>query len=254
MISREGILANLMSGLAQGSQSNDEVAELLNDIHEKSVMQQDALRTRFSAIGADAPTAEEFSEVPFPAPEFPVTSALTEAAGALNQAIVGYAMLRSIALRYRDSILAGEDNTGDMAERHLGSYVRMMHRIYRVLNNAVLWELDKDGETCQCTCPSCSHGICMRSQAPRRTLSDIWSEAGPIADDTSVYVHPPRPGSPAEQAGLCAGDEILEADGNALETHFVLQGIVGEHARGDPMELRVRRASGEVEAVSIIKS
>ena len=163
-------------------------------------------------------------------------------------------MLRSIALRNRDSILAGEDNTGDMAERHLGSYVREMHRIYRVLNNAVLRELDQDGETCQCTCPSCGHGICMCSQAPRRTLSDIWSEAGPIADDKSVYVHPPRHGSAAEQAGLCAGDQILEADGNALETHYVLQGIVSEHAAGDPIELRVRRASGDIEGVSLIKS
>jgi membrane-associated protease RseP (regulator of RpoE activity) len=119
-------------------------------------------------------------------------------------------MLRSIALRYRDGILAGENNTGDMAERYLGSYVRHMHHIYRVLNDAVLWELEQNGETCQCTCPSCGHGICVCSQAPRKTLSDIWSEAGPIADDDSVYIHRPRLGSPAEQAGLSAGDQILE--------------------------------------------
>ena len=163
-------------------------------------------------------------------------------------------MLRSIALRSRDSILVGEGNTGDMAERHLQIYVSAMHRIYRELNNAVLWELDQVGETCQCTCPSCGHGICMCSQAPRRTLSDIWSEAGPISDDKSVYVHPPRRSSPAEQAGLRAGDEILEANGNVLDTHFVLQGIVSEHTPGGQIELRVRRASGEVESVSLIRT
>ncbi len=227
---------------------------MLNGIRDLSIAQQAGLRTRLASTGGDASVAEEPSEVRSHMPEFPVTSALTEAAGALNQAIVGYAMLRSIALRNRDSILAGEDNTGDMAERHLGSYVHAMHRIYRVLNNAVLWELDQEHEACQCTCPSCGHGICMCSQAPRRTLSDIWSEAGPIADDISIYVHPPRPGSPAEQAGLRVGDQILEADGKALETHFVLQGVIGEHTSGDPIELRVRRASGDVESVSIIKT
>ena len=52
--------------------------------------------------------------------------------------ITGYAMLRSIALRFRDSALIGEGNTGDIAEQHTKNYVEAVHRIDQTLHNAVV--------------------------------------------------------------------------------------------------------------------
>ena len=140
-----------------------------------------------------------------------------------------------------------------MAEAHTRSYVRALHRISQILHNVVLWELDREGEVCQCTCPSCGHGICLCSQSPRKTLSDIWMEAGPISQDESVYVHLPRPGSPAAAAGLKPGDRILEADGRKLESHSVLQQVISGHSSGDSVTLRVQRVSGDIEDVVIVR-
>jgi hypothetical protein len=89
MISRESDLGILMSGLAQSSQRSDDVSALLNEILDTSNTQQAALRVRIAAIGGDAPAAEEIGERQSQETEFPVTAALSDAAGALNQAIVG---------------------------------------------------------------------------------------------------------------------------------------------------------------------
>ena len=182
---------------------------------------------------------------------YPVSSALQCASALLNYAIVGYAMLRSIALRYRDSSLIGDDNTGDMAEQHTKNYVNAVHEINQSLHNVVLWEMDKDGETCQCTCPSCGLGICMCAQGPRRALSDIWLDPGPISNESDVFVHPSRPDGAADKAGLRHGDTVLAVDGQELESHFTLQGKVSAHESGEEVVLRVRRSAGELEEISV---
>jgi len=252
MIATESALEELLDELAQCSEDYKDVCDLLRDIRSTSTAQHKELLSRFSAIeGTEIAPREDFLGGSISSEKYPATAALSHASAALSRAITGYAMLRSISLRYRDSSLIAKENTGDLAEQHTKNYVGAVHRIYQVLHNAVLWEMDQDGESCQCTCPSCGLGICMCAQGPRRTLSDIWAEVGPISDEKSVYVHQPRSDSAAAKAGLIAGDTLLEADGKTLETHFILQGIVSGHSSGEPIEFQVKHASGDLERVKI---
>ncbi len=139
--------------------------------------QRRTLELRLQAIAGDmALPVGAVAELVGGGSDYPVTTALQQASAVLNQAIIGYAMLRTIALRFRDSSLIGEGNTGDIAEQHTKNYVAAVHKVNQILHNVVLWELDRDGASCQCTCPSCGLGICMCAQGPRRTLSDTWAE------------------------------------------------------------------------------
>lgn len=54
-----------------------------------------------------------------------------------------------------------------------------------------------------------------------------------------------RPGSPAERAGIHAGDVILRADGKAIDSFGELQMMVLLHS-GTPMQIVVRRGSQDV--------
>jgi S1-C subfamily serine protease len=84
-------------------------------------------------------------------------------------------------------------------------------------------------------------------------LSDAWAELGPISDETGVFVHKPRSGSAAAEAGLNHGDVVVTADGQELDTHFILQGVVGGHQSGEAIELRVRRGTGELEDITVVR-
>lgn len=253
MVSLESRLDQYFLVLSQEVANHPQVSNFFNQLVSISGSQLTALKKRLDTIawGIDLPVSNLPSFEPKNS-NFPVSSALQNASALINHAIVGYAMLRSIALRYRDSSLIGDDNTGDMAERHTKSYVKAVHEINKILHNVVLWEMETDGEICQCTCPSCGLGICMCAQGPRRTLSDIWQEPGPISTENNVFVHPPRPDSAADKAGLHQGDTVLAADGEELESHFTLQGKVSAHNSGEEVVLKVRRSTGEIEEVSVM--
>ncbi len=254
MIADETDLYALLATLVQCTEDYRDATHLLKEIQTISKNHGDTLRTRFSEIGGLETDIRIGKQAAINVSDsFPVTMALTQTCAELNRLIIRYAMLRSIALRYRDSSLIGERNTGDLAEQHTKSYVGAVHRINQILHNAVLWEMDQDGEVCQCTCPSCGIGICMCAQGPRRTLSDIWAETGPISDEASVYVHLPRSGSAAEEAGLVSGDRILEAAGKKLNDHYILQGVVNACSAGEEITLHVENTVGEVRDVTIIR-
>jgi hypothetical protein len=253
MVALEVSIGRTLDKLAKQASDHPDVSTLLGSFHEMSEGQRQTLKARLQAVAGDMSLPNRATaELEGGASDYPVSSALQHAHSVLSQAIFGYAMLRSIALRFRDSSLIGEGNTGDIAEQHTKNYVAAVHKVNQILHNVVLWELDRDGASCQCTCPSCGLGICMCAQGPRRTLSDIWAELGPISDEAGVFVHPPRSGSAAAEAGLRHGDVIVADDGQTLDSHFTLQGIVSGHQSGEAIELRVLRDSGEQEDVAVV--
>ena len=143
--------------------------------------------------------------------------------------------------------------SSDIAEQHTENYIGAVHKINQMLHTVVVWEMDREGSACLCTCPCCGLGICLCALSPRKTLSDAWAKVGPIADEVEVFLHPPRSGSAAANAGLLHGDVIVAVDGQELESYSTLQSAVGGHQSGDAIELRVRRSSGELEDITVVR-
>jgi hypothetical protein len=254
MAALEGSVASTLEGLSKHASDHLAVADLLRGFREISTAHRQTLEARLAAVAGETTLPDtDQAELDRGASDYPVSNALQRTSAILNQAIIGYAMLRSIALRFRDSSLIGEGNTGDIAEQHTKNYVAAVHEVNQILHNVVLWELDREGVSCHCTCPSCGLGICMCAQGPRRTLSDTWAELGPISDEAGVFVHPPRSGSSAAEAGLRHGDVIVAANGQILDSHFTLQCIVSGHQSGESIELRILRGSGEQEDLAVVR-
>lgn len=171
----------------------------------------------------------------------------------LNEAIIDYTILRVIALRFRDSPVAGEGNTADLADRHIRDYVGAIRKISQLIHDVVVWELEQEGLSCNCTCACCGMGVCICNAYNRETLSNAWTEAGPIADDSEFTMVPPRPGSNAAIAGLNSGDLIIEADGHKIESYGILYEVFDGHESGDSIELQVRRDSGELMNIAVVR-
>ena len=184
---------------------------------------------------------------------YPMSTSLRLAYRSLNEAIIDYTTLRILALRFCDSIVAGKENTADLANQHMRDYVGAVHKISQLLHDVVIWEMEQEGHSCDCTCACCGLGICICARNNRKTLSDAWAEAGQISEDVSVAVLPPRPGSNAATAGLLPGDLIVGVDGQSLQTYENFYGVIDGHKSGETIELRVRRESGELRDVPILR-
>jgi S1-C subfamily serine protease len=76
----------------------------------------------------------------------------------------------------------------------------------------------------------------------------------PIAADEGVYVHPPRKESAAAHAGLCGGDRIVAADGHQVQSYAGFQTAVREHKTGETIQLKVRRRSGEIADMAVVRA
>ena len=185
--------------------------------------------------------------------KYPMSTVLRRDYASLNEAIIDYTTLRVIALRFRDSPVAGGENTADLADQHIRDYVAAVRKIGQLIHDVVIWELEQEGLSCNCTCACCGMGVCICNVYNRETLSNAWTEAGPIADDTQFNMMPPRPGSNAAIAGLQSGDLILEADGRKIEYYGTLYEIINGHKPGDSIELQVRRDSGEPRSISVVR-
>jgi C-terminal processing protease CtpA/Prc len=143
-----------------------------------------------------------------------------------------------LAIRFRDSWAIAEDGTtAHLARQHTQNYVHAIQQIARVLHDVVVWEMDQEGLECQCTCPSCSSGICLCAAASRVTLSHAWIDDGPIAVD----------------AGLRKGDVVVGVDGKDVKPISDLQTAIREHQSGEPVQLKVRRGPDELKDVTIIR-
>lgn len=75
-------------------------------------------------------------------------------------------------------------------------------------------------------------------------MTGVWLE--PLQDGRGVRCHTVYPGSPAEQAGLSAGDEVVAIDGVDVQTAYFHELRLGA-APGVSSTYRVRRASGELD-------
>ena len=130
MVALEASLEKTLDQLSKQASDHPEVAALVRRFHEMSGAQRQTLETRLQAIAGDIAIPDR-SVTDFDGGDgaYPVSSALQHASAALNQAIIGYAMLRTIALRFRDSSLIGEGNTGDITAQHTKNYVGAVHKI-----------------------------------------------------------------------------------------------------------------------------
>lgn len=185
--------------------------------------------------------------------EYPVSSALQEIYTLHSRALIGYALLGSLASRSLDSNrIADEGTSTHLAIQHTDDYVRAIQKVSRLINDVVLWELDRDGVECQCLCPSCSAGICLCAVWWRNVLGEAWAEAGPINNDVGIYVQQPKQGSAATQAGLVRGDIILAVEGHAIESLSDVQSALRDGQPGAVIQLTVCRHSGVLEEIALV--
>jgi len=184
----------------------------------------------------------------------------------ISQATFGYSVLHVVAHRQCDSYWGGMDegNTADLAEEYLKEYAQAVEVLHRLVSDATVWELSRDGLECRCVCPSCGLGLCVCGTHGTAMLIDLWRSAmspGKLDAGLSIY-SPPRPASMALRAGLDRGDSIVALDGqrvgsgaNLAEnisdwTQRLGKVLSGPEAEGK-VRLSVRRPSGKVQDVLV---
>jgi hypothetical protein len=234
-------------------------SKLLVGFHTLSSDHRQALETRLTALSGNEPPSSEMATVyaadyPLDAVKYPVSSSLQEIYTLYNQALIGYAVLGSLSSRQLDSSNIADEGTSEhLAVQHTNDYVAAIQQISRLINDVVLWELDRDGAECQCLCPSCSAGICLCSAWWRTVLRDAWIEASPIATDVGIYVQHPKKGSSATQAGLVRGDVILAVEGDKVESLSDIQSALHNCQPGAVIQLTVHRHSDELEDIALVR-
>jgi len=231
-----------------------EAKALLEDLRARAAQRSMALSKRLEAIAGETSADQDPSDAPSfgrSDPDQPATTALQEIFLLLSQAIVGYTKLQTLSHRFRDSsALAPEGTASHLAGAHVLDCVQTIREINRILPDVLVWELDRVGSECICTCPSCSSGICLCATASGTVLRESGL-VGEAPGEPSIFVQRPRQGSAAAEAGLQRGDLLLKADGKTVRPRSELQATIRDHAPGETVLLTVRRVSGGVEDVPI---
>ena len=88
-------------------------------------------------------------------------------------------------------------------------------------------------------------GVSISSMNP----NSQWVTSGTLPN--GVYVNEVEANSPAEAAGMQAGDIIVDVDGTVITGTQQLQGIIAQHAEGDTLAIKVYRVEGIQEATSL---
>jgi hypothetical protein len=184
---------------------------------------------------------------------YPGSTTLVSLYTLLNQAVIAYAVLLELCLRAADSSVRGPDNSGDLAMAHLKAYAAAAQKTVRLLQYTVSGELEQEGQECQCTCPSCSLGVCLCAIASRRFLWMAWTDAGPIYSPDSILMVKPRTGSAAAGAGLSKGDRVERVDDKEIESIPHLQDSIRAHKPGEAVRLGVKHPSGEQSTVALVR-
>lgn len=82
----------------------------------------------------------------------------------------------------------------------------------------------------------------------------IGATVDKLPDGDYIIIVRPLPDTPAEAAGVLAGDLILEVDGESAEGWSVPEGVIRIRGpQGSPVELKVRHADGTEEFITIIR-
>jgi DNA-binding CsgD family transcriptional regulator len=240
-----------------GVSAHPAARDLLAGLEEMACTHLDALCERMQITPNDDPKARsavnglsanqsQFGEL------HPVSNALGVAYTIVQEAVIGYSMIHPIALRARDSwVMADEGTTAHISRRHTQEYLGVTGQITALIHDVVLWELDGDGFVCQCTCPSCSIGLCVGAISSRSVLGEAWIAARPPVAEHGVELKPPRPGSAAAAAGFLRGDVIVAIDGEKIDALPLLQRVIRDHRAGDRMEFTVRRKTGEAKVIVV---
>lgn len=82
------------------------------------------------------------------------------------------------------------------------------------------------------------------------TLNDSFNAAVPGGLPQGAYISEVEKDSPAEKAGLKAGDIIVEVNGTVVSSHDALISALSELKAGDSVELKYFRAPGLADVVS----
>jgi carboxyl-terminal processing protease len=82
----------------------------------------------------------------------------------------------------------------------------------------------------------------------------IGATVDKLPDSDYIIIVRPLPETPAEAAGILAGDLILEVDGQSAEGWSVQEGVIRIRGpQGSPVELKVRHTDGSEEFITIIR-
>ncbi len=160
VVALEAATAQALDQLIMESSNHPEVTAMLREFHAMTKGQLYALDTRLQALAANVPIPDRTAAVR-PDGEsgdgntYPVSTALQTAYTLFNRALIEYAALQVLAIRFRDSwAIAADGTTAHLARQHTQNYVHAMQQIARVLHDVVVWEMDHEGLECQCVCPS----------------------------------------------------------------------------------------------------
>jgi len=253
MISAEASIGLILEQLRDVASDHPELSAFVNDCIELAQTQRQAIELRLHEV-AEQIELPETAVHEYPDDHgLPLSTAIQQAHTAFDSAIVGYSILQLLALRHRDNYLAGAGNTADLAVAHYQNYLGVMREINTMLHDVVVWELDRAGISCRCTCPCCDLGVCLCSPSSRSGLRDAWGTAIPDVDKAGVVVHPPRLKSAAAEAGLSAGDVIEAVDGEEVKSLWTLHDVVESCAAGTAMKFRIRDQSGDDALVSVVR-
>jgi hypothetical protein len=236
-----------------------EASDALKRLAATAKVHETALQIRLKQIAGREGYRESSQALPVERPGTlpPISSTLQNIYALLSRAMFGYAILHVMAHRFYDSQEDG--NTADLAERHLNDYAKVSQEINRIVSDAVVWDLGKAGQECQCQCPSCGLGVCLCSPHGTNTVDQILHETtqGDKQEHRpGIRVRPPRKGSPAVRAGLQPDDTVLAIDGQEVSESNLgaMQGAIRKHGPGEQVRLYVKRGSGETQEVLVTRS
>ncbi len=235
-----------------------ELSVLLTAFRKLSETHQQALETRLQVLTNAEPLSQRSVKGPVlnlvdQEAGLPGSTALQIIYTMFNQAVIGYSVMHTLSTRFLDSVrIANEGTSHHLSQQHSKDYIHAIQQISRLLHDVVLWDLDREGLECQCTCPSCSEGICLCALAGRNFLRETWVEEGPIAEDQGVPVQTPKRNSAAARAGLISGDVILAVNGQKIEAYGDFQTVVRNAESGEEIHLTVHRNSQVLDDMVIV--